>query len=83
MTTHPHRSITTRPHRRGGYIWIAPGLTATEGYDGLPTLTIRRGGKIIKQCRGSSLGFAVPLTRGDARYLLALAGEGCAPKRTL
>ena len=60
--------------RRGRYISIAPGITATEGYDGLPTLTIRNGGKITHEYRGSSLSFSFPvLTREDKEYLISLA----------
>jgi hypothetical protein len=59
--------------RRGNYIEIEPGVTAIEGMDGnLPTLIIRRGGKIIKTYRGSSLVFARRLTDEDSRYLASL-----------
>lgn len=60
--------------RRGRYISIAPGITATEGYDGLPTLIIRNGGKITYEYRGSSLYISSPvLTREDKEYLISLA----------
>lgn len=64
--------------RRGRYIWLAAGLTATEGREGragLPTLTIRKKGKVVKLYRGSSLVFANNLTEEDKKYLASLASE--------
>jgi hypothetical protein len=62
------------PKRRGDYIWISPGITAREGYEGsLPTLEIRRKGKRVKFYRGSSLYFADPLSLQDKQFLEALA----------
>lgn len=64
------------PYRHGRHIRIAPSVTATEGRDGnLPTLTIRRNGKVTNRYRGSSLGFSDPLTDEDIRYLQFLAAE--------
>lgn len=60
--------------RRGRYISIDKGITATEGNECLPTLTIRKNGKIIHEYRGSSLCFSSPvLTREDKKYLVSLA----------
>ena len=62
--------------RRGQYIQIADGLTATEDWDGnLPTLSIRRDGKQVKFWRGSSLYFNTPLTAEDKDFLVALATD--------
>lgn len=61
--------------RRGNYISIAPGLTATEGRDcGLKTLVIKKNGKLIKKYRGSSLSFGSFLSSEDKRYLISLCG---------
>lgn len=62
--------------RRGIYIDMGGGVTATEGMEGnLPALTIRKNGKIVHVYRGSSLCFSSPhLTADDTRYLSSLAG---------
>lgn len=55
-------------------ILLGNGYTATEGYEGnLPTLSIRKDGKCIKFCRGSSLVFSEHLTDEDKEYLITLA----------
>lgn len=60
--------------RRGNYISIAPGVTAIEGIDcGLPTLKIKKNGKIKRIYRGSSLRFSTPLTNEDKRFLESLS----------
>lgn len=62
---------TTRRH--GNHVRVKPGVTATEGMDGnMPTLTIRKNGRIIAHYRGSSLGFSDPLTPEDCEYLQSL-----------
>jgi hypothetical protein len=62
--------------RHGNHIRIAPNITATEGHDGLPTLTIRQRGRVVNRMRGSSLVFGSPLTADDRAYLASLA-EDC------
>lgn len=61
--------------RRGRTILLGQGRTATEGSDGLPTLTIRDGGKVVKTMRGSSLVFARALRAGDRDYLASLGSD--------
>ena len=61
-------------HRRGKYISISDGITATEGLKGnIPTLIIRKNGKKVKEYTGSSLRFSKELTEEDKRYLAYLA----------
>ena len=62
-------------HRHGRTIVLGNGLTATEGSDGLPTLTIRKNGKVTHRYRGSSLCFGHPLTQADKEYLITLAAD--------
>jgi hypothetical protein len=61
--------------RIGNYIKLGQGRTATEGNDGLNTLTIREKGKVISRARGSSLSFSEKLTDEDKRYLAALGSD--------
>lgn len=58
--------------RHGNHIRCGKGITAVEGYDGLPTLSIRKNGKEINLYRGSSLGFSEELTNEDRDYLKSL-----------
>jgi len=58
--------------RNGKTILLGNGITATEGNNGLPTLTIRDNGTIIRTYRGSSLQFSHPLTDADREYLASL-----------
>ena len=61
--------------RQGRTILLGQGRTATEGRDGLNTLTIRENGKVIKTLRGSSLGFGRKLSAEDKDYLAALGSD--------
>jgi len=61
--------------RHGITILLGQNRTATEGEDGLPTLTIRHRGKIIQYYRGSSLQFSRPFTDADRAYLAGLASD--------
>lgn len=59
--------------RHGNHIRIASGITAIEGREGgLPTLTIRKDGVIVKEYKGSSLIFLEELTDEDKSYLVSL-----------
>lgn len=61
--------------RHGRTILLGQDRTATEGLDGLQTLTIRDSGKVIKMLRGSSLGFGRTLSEEDKSYLAALGSD--------
>ncbi len=64
----------TQITRRGTYIRLADGLTASENYsENLPILTIRRNGRLAKRYRASYLVFENPLTDEDRRLLAELA----------
>ena len=61
--------------RHGNHIRVSTGITATEGFDGLPTLTVKKNGKVRRKYRGSSLIFSQTLTPQDKKYLESLCDD--------
>lgn len=67
--------MSTMIRRCGTVISLGNGLTAKEGYDGVPTIEFRLRGRHVKTYRGSSLVFSERLTDEDKRYIASLASD--------
>ena len=61
--------------RHGPTIICGNGYTATEGYDGLETLVIKKDGRFWAEFRGSSLCFATPLSVDDKATIASLIND--------